>query len=146
MVSRGLRMPKLVRTRAEKAKGGGMADESGSKSLGWSGVVVVAIVTLAVVLLTLKTIDRYKDAKDVAAVLAVVISPLAGVGAAAFGIKQSAEAKAETKKVKNEAVSVADRVRDAVTGRGEELRGAAGADEGDLTLRQIEDDLRRLAR
>jgi hypothetical protein len=125
-----------------------MADEPSKNPLGWAGVAVVAIVTLGVVFLTIKAIDRYPEAKDVAAVLAVVISPLAGVGAAAFGIKQSADAKAETKKVKSQAGSLADRIRDVVTGDGgQEVRAAdAGGDGGRLALDQIEAELRRLAR
>lgn len=124
-----------------------MADEPKKNALGWAGVAVVAIVTLGVVFLTVKAIGEYEEAKDVVAVLGAVISPLAGVGAAAFGIKQSADAKSETEKVKSEAGSLADRVRDVVTGGGQEVRaaGAAGGG-GHPTLERIEADLRRLAR
>jgi hypothetical protein len=117
-----------------------MADES-KATLGWPGVVVVIIVAVVIAWITIKTIDKYSDSKDVAAVLAVVITPLAGVGAAAFGIKLSADAKAETKRVKKEARNIAAKAN--------RLRGGAGLEvrekeTGRDPLAEIEDDLRRL--
>lgn len=111
--------------------------------LGWPGFAVVLIVTVAVVFIALRTMNKYTEAKDVVAVLGAIVSPLAGIGAAAFGIKLSSDAKAETKEVKKKASDLADSTR--------ELRGSAaietrGPDDStkDL-LTRIEAELRRVA-
>ncbi len=115
--------------------------ETNSQKLGWTGVVVVLIVVGAVVWLTSKAMSTYPNAKDAAAVLAVVISPLVGVGAATFGIKQSAESKAETKRVKKEAGGLADKLKGLIGG-GIEVRGG---DANRDPLAEVEAELRRLA-
>jgi hypothetical protein len=67
---------------------------------------------------TLKAIEEYDDSKDAVAVLSTVIVPLAGIGLAVFGIKQGAEAKAETKQVKKEAQRLANSLDSAPDGGG----------------------------
>lgn len=122
-----------------------MGTDNSSRTVGWTGVVVVFIVTLAVVAITSKTIDRYTEANDVAVVLAAVISPLAGLGAAVFGVKLSADSKAEKNEVKAEASSFADRLADLRGGDGGEGLTAQGGGRDDA-LRRLESDLRRLGR
>lgn len=62
------------------------------------------------VLITLKTTDMYETAAEAATILGIVITPLAGIAAAAFGIKLSADAKSATKEVALKAQHNADKV------------------------------------
>lgn len=70
--------------------------EESKPALAWQAVVIVAIVVGAVTYLAVYAMGKYKTAADAATLLAVVISPLVAMGAAAFGVKLSADAKAAT--------------------------------------------------
>ncbi len=116
---------------------------------GLSGGAAVAIVPLgivAIVWLTTIVIDTYDTAGDAVSVVSVVVGPLAGVAAAAFGMKLSIDAKNETKEVKQEAGAVADDVRNVVA----EMGGQRGLTDAGLSaadmLTQVEQRLRRLTR
>jgi len=115
-------------------------------SLRWQGVAVVLIATAAVVVIALTAMDKYADPKEVVAVLGAVVSPLIALGAAAFGIKWGADAKAETKDVRRQAGYIANKLREARGGERLEVRGGegrAGAVSGPLD--EIEVELRRLS-
>lgn len=113
-------------------------------AVGWPNVAVVAIAIVAVVVIVFKAMNEYQDSKDVVAVLTAVLGPLAGIAAAAFGIKQSSDAKAETKRVKDGARALADKA--AARGGGHEFRGAADLGGGEAgLLADLQADLRRLA-
>lgn len=116
--------------------------ETERPAVGWPSVVIVGIAVVAVVAVVFKAMDKYEEAKDAVALLSGVIGPLAGIAAAAFGIKQSSDAKAETKQVKSNARSLADRA-DRLRSGGHEVRGVAGG--GDDLLAELQADLRRLA-
>jgi hypothetical protein len=115
---------------------------AGKSSPGWPAVLIVLIVASAIASIAIATIHAYQHSKDVAAVLAVVVSPLAGVGAAAFGVKLSADAKAETHRVKTEASNIADKARRLIGGARPEVRDGSPSQD---PLIEIEADLRRLA-
>lgn len=111
-----------------------------------SGIAAVAIVGLgiaAIVGLTAIVINKYETAADAVSVLTVVVGPLAGIAAAAFGVKLSADAKNETKDVKQEAGAAADEIRGLMEeGRGQRLL----ADTDAATLTNVEQRLRRISR
>lgn len=123
-----------------------MADQKSGGVSGGAAVAIVALGIAAIVWLTTIVIDKYDTAGDAVSVLSVVIGPLAGVAAAAFGVKLSIDAKKETKEVKDEAGAIADDVRNLVTDVGSQRgltdAGAPGAE----TLAQVEQRLRRLSR
>ena len=133
--------------------------ETNKPALAWQAVVVVAIVVGAVTYLAVYAMGKYKTAADAATLLAVVISPLVAIGAAAFGVKLSADAKAatadakaETANTKGEAAKVADELAGLsaapVAGAGGAVAGAPG---GPPTVAQhqvapLVDRLRQLSR
>lgn len=98
-----------------------MPEPDKSASLGWQGVALVAIVVGAVAFLGWYAMRKYATATDAATVLAVIVGPLVALGAAGFGIKLTADAKAETAATKKEAAKAADEL---------EKLGAGGPDEG----------------
>lgn len=100
-------------------------------ALNGAAVAIVTVVVLAYTALTIVAMRTYDDAKDVVAVLGVVVGPLAGIAAAAFGIKLSADAKAEAKDAKAEAQEAGT---EAVQARTETERVKHG-------VRQIADEL-----
>lgn len=123
-----------------------MAD---NRSGGVSGVAAIAIAGLgiaAIVGLTALVIDRYEAAADAVSVLTVVVGPLAGVAAAAFGVKLSIDAKNETKDVKKTASDIADDIRNlgAEVGGLREMTDITAATATQLS--QIEQRLRRISR
>lgn len=80
---------------------------NGKQSLGLQGVAVVVAVVLAVTYLATYAMRKYATAAEAATLLAVIVGPLVGLGAAAFGIKLSADAKAETARTKDETADAA---------------------------------------
>lgn len=112
-----------------------------TKSLNGAAVAIVLGVALVILLIAYWTINRYAEAADVAAILAAVVGPLAGLGAAAFGIQLQATAKAETRITKEGVKSQADRIRSL---RGDN-RLAAARGPGLQDLGEVEEELRRLA-
>ncbi len=105
--------------------------ENNKPALAWQAVVVVAIVVGAVTYLAVYAMGKYQSAADAATLLAVVISPLVAIGAAAFGVKLSADAKAATADAKAETASTkgeAAKVADALAGlSAAQAAGAVGA-------------------
>lgn len=73
-------------------KGDAMADQSDS-TVGRlvRDVVVVALALVALVWIAIIAIDKYASASDVTAVLAVILSPLAAIATAVFGITYTAQ-------------------------------------------------------
>jgi len=82
-----------------------MADSTPSAGP-WTAITL-AIGLAAFVYLTSLVINAYETAAEAVSVLGIVIGPLAGIAAAAFGIKLSADAKSETKAVKASVAQIA---------------------------------------
>jgi hypothetical protein len=78
-------------------------------------------------------------------VLTAVLGPLGGIAAAAFGIKQSTDAKAETKRVKKDAGRAAEKLAGRPGGRAAHQVRDGGEAGDDTTVAEVEADLRRLA-
>ncbi len=88
-----------------------MAHDSATGPLnGWT-FATVGVLTIAIVAISWMVIDRFDTAADVVAILAALIGPLAGIGAAAFGVKLSTEAKSQA----TAATEDRDRVKDATS-------------------------------
>jgi len=83
---------------------------------GKAAVAVIALVAMAILIVSVIAIRSFKDAGDVASVMAATVGPLAGLGAAAFGVQLHASAKAETSNIKGKAESIADLVADLRSG------------------------------
>lgn len=75
----------------------------------WSDVAVIAVVVAGIGWVSAAAISSY-EAGEAAAVLAAVIGPLVGVGAAAFGVHWSAQAREETRNVKQQTGQVASMI------------------------------------
>jgi methylthioribose-1-phosphate isomerase len=128
-----------------------MADDNGQHSrstpgvTGTAAVLVVGIVTIAIAAIVIVTIDRYEDSADAVAVLTAVVAPLAGLGAAAFGVRLQISAKEQTAKAKGTAQEAADVVAEATRVGAVETRGGPPAPEMER-MRELEQRLRRLSR
>ncbi|MDQ4144217.1 MAG: hypothetical protein M3198_10835 [Actinomycetota bacterium] len=89
----------------------------------WSDVTVIAVLVAGIGWVSAAAMSAY-EAGEAAAVLAAVIGPLAGIGAAAFGVRLSAQAREETRNVKQQTGQVASMIDSVLP---DLIAGAAGA-------------------
>ncbi len=89
----------------------------------WSDVAVIAVVVAGIGWVSATAISSY-EAGEAAAVLAAVIGPLSGIGAAAFGIRLSAQAREEARNVKQQTGQVASMIDSVLP---DLIAGTAGA-------------------
>lgn len=130
------------------------ADKSPSRSPvnGWAFGIILTL-AIAVVAVAGIAMATYSKAADAVTVLAAVLGPLSGIGAAAFGVKLSSDSKAEAKAAaeseaatKAGVASAADDLARAALPNGIEVRGGRdAAPEAVTDLDQIQARLRELS-
>jgi hypothetical protein len=118
------------------------------EKLGRAAAVVGLAIAVGIVSLSIVAMFKYSSAADAATVLAVVVGPLAGLGAAAFGIKLGADANAENRQTKHAVREVEAEVRGLFETRREEVRTASPAGQAELEtgMRSVLDRLENIGR
>lgn len=123
--------------------------ETNSVRGGWA-FGIISVVTVAIVLIVYWAIATYDTPAEATALVAAVVGPLAGLGAAAFGVQLQATAKQETARTKDEANTLAsalDQELDALSAGagGTAVRGGRDDDgDGRDTVARLDDIRRRL--
>ncbi len=97
---------KAALSQGDRSRGSwGVAEPDNSQPLRWQ---VVGVIVAAVTYLAVDAMHKYTTAADASPLLAVVIGPLVGMDAAAFGIKLSADAGVTTASATQEVVRRVD--------------------------------------
>ncbi len=97
---------KAALSQGDRSRGSwGVAEPDNSQPLRWQ---VVGVIVAAVTYMAVDAMHKYTTAADASPLLAVVIGPLVGMDAAAFGIKLSADAGVTTASATQEVVRRVD--------------------------------------